>query len=513
MPPSTSSRPLTATEVSLSYLLGEKYNPQQLEFVMADAFEICWVGGLGSGKSYAGCIAALRHLLKFGANARFLIGRRTFPEAEGTIKKDFFDFVRAKNLIHLFDRPQRWEWTEGTNFCRTKQGGELTFGNLRSVDDLKNYQYSGALIDQLEEVPFDVYNMLLQRVRWAAVPGDERHVWSVANDEGDVWLRRRFLTFDQPHGRPSKDAGRKLIRGVSFDNPHLDKQARAQLLAMPKELQGRYIYAEMKAGNTRLIPDIPIIQPFEIPAHWPRWCGIDPARSVGVTCAEFVTINPDQVPYKGVRPNAPHFYAEYWRENREAELHARELLESTGPHRVKQWVMDRSAWHSTAKSTKLGNLNIAQFYQNADLPVTPSSGDEWVRVELYGEAIKRGLTISSACDKLILQAPEYRVTGQAVSGKLVIKGKQHFHSVDAGGYALSVLPTKAVSVDLRILQPMYDIAQGIDEGSRKHWENELRHMPMRRGRESLIAVGVDEAEMFQSEDGGQPSGRVEDDQW
>jgi len=505
---------LAAHEVSLSYLLGPTHNPQQREFILASESEVCWVGGLGCGKTYAGCVVALRHMLKYGSGARFLIARRTFGEVQGTIKQDLFDIVREKNLIHLFDRPQKWDWAEGTNILRMKNGAELMFGNLENVDKLKNFQWSGALVDQLEEVPFDVYQMLLQRVRWTGVPGDDRHVWSIANDEGDIWLRRRFLTFDQPHGRPSRDASRKLIRGISFDNPHLDKQARAQLLAMPKELQGRYIYAEMAAGNTRLIPDIPILEPFEIPSHWPRWCGIDPARSVGITCAEFVTINPDEFTYKGVRPNAPHFYDEYWVENREAETHATDLLAMAGRHSIKQWVMDRSSWHSTAKSTKLGNLNTAQFYQNADLPVVPSSGNEWVRVELYGEAIKRGLTVSSACDKLILQAPEYRVTGQAISGKLVIKGKQHFHSVDAGGYALSVLPTKAVALDLRVLRPMFDIAQNIDIGSRRHWEQELRNLPLRRGRESVVSVGVDEDELNrENDDGVRPSGRMEDDDW
>jgi hypothetical protein len=502
-----------ASQVSLAYLLGDTYNKQQPEFILGSEFEICWVGGLGCGKTYAACVCALRHMLKYGPGARFLIARRTFDEAEGTIKKDFFDIVRQKNLVHLFDRPQEWDYAEGTNLVRMKNGAELMFHNLQSVDKLKNFQWSGAIVDQLEEVPFEVYSMLLQRVRWTGVPGDDRHVWSIANDEGDIWIRRRFLTFDQPHGRPTKDAGRKLIRGVSFDNPHLDKQARAQLLAMPKELQGRYIYAEMAAGNTRLIPDIPIIEPFVVPAHWPRWCGIDPARSTGVTCAEFVTVNPDEFTYKGVKPNAPHFYAEYWVENREAERHAKELLEMTGPHHIRQWIMDRSSWHSTSKTTKFGNLNLAQFYQNADLPVTPSMGDEWVRVELYNEALKRGLTVSSACDKIILQAPEYRVMGQTISGKLIIKGKQHFHSVDAGGYALSVIPTKAVAVDLRVLQPMFDIAQGVDAVSRAHWESQLRVLPLMKGRESVVTMSMDEDEFNRESGDERPTGRLEDERW
>jgi hypothetical protein len=36
-------------DVSLAFLLGPTYNPQQPEFILASAFEICWVGGLGCG--------------------------------------------------------------------------------------------------------------------------------------------------------------------------------------------------------------------------------------------------------------------------------------------------------------------------------------------------------------------------------------------------------------------------------------------------------------------------------
>lgn len=502
-----------SNDLSLKFLLGEKYNPAQVAYILAPEFEVCWVGGLGAGKTYAGCVAGLRHCLKYGPGARLLFGRRTFGEAEGTIKKDFFELIRQKNLIGLFDRPLNWDWAEGTNLARMKNGAEIMFGNLEKVDKLKNFQWSSAVIDQLEEVPFDVYSMLLQRVRWNGVPGDDRHVWSIANDEGDIWIRRRFLTFDPPHGRPTRAAGRRLIRGVSFDNPHLDAVARAQLLAMPKELHSQYIYASMEAGNARLIPELPVLEPFEIPPHWPRWCGIDPARSTGITCAEFVTVNPDERAYQGVLPNAPHFYDEYWVENRAAEKHAADLLNLAGPHKVQQWVMDRSTWHSTLKTTRLGNLNTAQFYQNGGLPVVPSSGNEWVRVELFGEALKRGLTVSRKCEKLIRQAPEYRVQGQSIGGRLVIKGKQHFHSVDAGGYALSVLPTRVAPVDLRVTRPMFEVGANVDEASRLHWEQELRRLPYRRGNESVVTVGVDEDELNRESGDEVPTGRLENDAW
>jgi hypothetical protein len=508
--------PSAAEKLSLSHLLGKDYNQLQKDLILAQEFEVAAVTGMGAGKTFALCVAAFRHCMKFpGANA--LISRLTFRELVDSTKRQFFELVDTKDLNEFIVLPKRWDYREGTNMVRFTNGSEITFANLEPgrLDKLKNIEYSWIGIDQAEEIGFDTYQILLFRCRLNAVPGNERKVISIANDEGDNWLRRRFLTFEQPHGRPTARATRRLLRSSSLDNPHLDEATRALYLSMPKEIQARYVYATMDAGSTRLIPDFRSIPGFEPPAHWPRFLGVDPARSTGVTCAIWVAVNPDETEYKGVKPNAPFIYREYWSEGRNAEDHAKAILDLTGPYPCRGRVMDRSAWSTTSLSKKSGSVNVAQMYINAGLGVAPSDGDEWARVALFLAAHKRGLVISEDCQNLRRQGPEYRVRGQAVfdhtgaAKNLKIVGKQHFHTVDAGGYALSVIPTRVAANDLSQVEDAYQIAPSLDRHSRLHWEADLAQWPKHKGRESIITSGLDD-EFQMDETPKQWRGELED---
>jgi hypothetical protein len=456
---------------------------------------------MGAGKTYAACVAAIRHAAKF-PGARVLIARFTYDELIKSTKHLFFEIVKQKGLERYFVKPKTWDVREGTNYARMANGSEFFFSNLdKSIDKHKNVEYSFVFIDQLEEIDFEIYQILLLRCRLTAAPASERHVLSVANDEGDNWIRQRFLTFEAPHGRPTATASRKLVRGSSLENPHLDEGVRAQYMMLPQELQRRWVYALMEAGSSRLIPDFKILEPFNVPAHWPRWLGIDPARSSGVTCGLWVTVNPDKEEFHGVKPNAPHFYAEYWAEGRDAELHADAIRQVSYPIAPRAQVMDRTAWTSSFQSKKFGSICVADLYVQAGLPVVPSAGDEWTRVMLFINAHRRGLTVSKACSNLLRQGPSYRLKGQITdSGKpLKIASKAKYHSVDAGGYALALIPTKVVAVDTREIRQAFDISENVDRGSRIHWEEFVRHLPMRRGNESVVTMGMDEALMAEQE--------------
>jgi hypothetical protein len=486
----------TESELSLKHLLGDKYHPLQPELILAKEYEVCAVGGMGAGKTYAACVAAIRHAAKF-PGARVLIARFTYKELIESTKHQFFEIVKQKGLQKYFVKPRVWDVREGTNYARMSNGSEFFFTNLdKSIDKHKNVEYSFIFIDQVEEIEFDVYQILLLRCRLTAAPASERHVVSVGNDEGDNWIRQRFLTYEAPHGRPSLTASRKLVRGSALENPHLDEGIRAQYLMLPPEMQRRYVYALMEAGSSRLLPGWRIVEPFDIPGHWPRWVGIDPARSSGVTAALWVTVNPDKEAWKGVNPNAPHFYAEYWAEGRDAELHADAIRQINYPYNPRAQIMDRTSWSASFMSKKHGSISVADLYVQAGLPVVPSQGDEWARVMLYINAHRRGLTVSQRCTNLIRQGPSYRLKGQIVgdSGNRALKiaSKSSFHAVDAGGYALSLIPTKVVAVDIREIRQAFDIADGLDEGSYRHWEEFRRTLPMRKGNESIVTPGYDD---------------------
>jgi hypothetical protein len=484
--------------LSVRHLLGDKYHPLQPALLNAKEFEVACVGGMGAGKTYAACVLAIRQAAKF-PGARVLIARSTYDRMVNSTKYTFFELVRSKGLQKYFDKPAKWDYREGTNYARMVNGSEFHFSNLDiNLDKFKNVEYSLVIIDQAEEIGFEVYQLLLIRCRFTAVPPDERHVIAIANDAGDNWVRRRFLTFERPHGLPSAKATRRLIKGVSYDNPHLDEGAKAQLQALPPEIQQRWVYATMDAGASRLLPDFRLIEPVEIPPHWPRWVGIDPARSTGITAALWVAVNPDKEALGDILPNAPHFYNEYWVEGRDAELHADAIIEKSFPYRIQGHVMDRTAFQSGIKSAKFGQISVADLYIKAGLPVAPSSGDEWTRVMLFIEAHKRGLTVSKQCEHLIHQGPDYRLRGQEMrtgdGASMKITAKAKFHAVDAGGYALSIIPTRVAPVDLRGPQPFFPVVTE-DEYSVRHWQKVLSTLPRVSSRgESTVTLGFDEKE-------------------
>src|SRR5690348_5245281 len=132
-----------AEKLSLQHLLRKEYNKLQADLILAREYEVAAVTGMGAGKTYALCVAAFRHGMKFpGAN--ILISRLTFRELIDSTKKAFFEMVDNKDLREFFVKPQRWDYREGTNNVRLKNGSEITFANLEPnrLDKIKNLEFS-----------------------------------------------------------------------------------------------------------------------------------------------------------------------------------------------------------------------------------------------------------------------------------------------------------------------------------------------------------------------------------
>src|SRR2546426_11210739 len=102
--------------LSLSNLLGANFHPLQPDLILAKEFEVAVVGGMGAGKSYAACVAAIRHGAKY-PGARVLIARFTYDELIKTTKHLFFEIVKSKGLAHYFVKPKTWDVREGTNYA------------------------------------------------------------------------------------------------------------------------------------------------------------------------------------------------------------------------------------------------------------------------------------------------------------------------------------------------------------------------------------------------------------
>ena len=460
------------------------------------------ITGFAAGKTRGACAAAIVHAVRF-PRAKILLGRKTYAETVNTVKQPFFQMAEPLYEAGWFIRPDKWDYREGTNHARLINGSQFIFSNLDDPVKFRNEEYSLVIVDQAEEIDEVLWETLTGRIRWNETPPEAWQIIAAANDNGHNWLWRRFVQFPTLHaenprrcrlhpycifeeGHPSAEgfpqdlpcSTRRFFHGTTLDNKHnLSPRYLAVLLSHPPQWQKHFIYATMEGGAGRLLPD-PIVIPFlEPPQHWPKWRAIDHALN-SPCCCYWITVNSDEFEHRGIAPNSIYVYREYWQEKRSVDQHAAGIIAASGKERYYDTVIDRSTFNLTQSRRDGGRVSIADLYAEEGLPCSPSVGDPFARVERIISAHNRGLVISNLCPNLIRQMPDYYAEAGKADGLYKIVNKSSFHSVDALGYGLMVIPQKSIS-DADLYggsKPDYLRKSGVDPLNRRHHLLEWQRM-------------------------------------
>ncbi len=186
--------------------------PKQTEFLCLTCREALYGGAAGGGKSDALLMAALQFADVSHYNA--IIFRRTYadlalPEA-------------------LMDRAQEWlggtkaHWNSLKHIWTFPSGATLTFGNLEHEQDKFRYQsaeFQYIAFDELTQFTETQYRYLFSRLRRLEETYLPLRMRSASNpgNIGHDWVKRRFLTEGEAHGRV-------FIPARLPDNPYLDQQ-------------------------------------------------------------------------------------------------------------------------------------------------------------------------------------------------------------------------------------------------------------------------------------------------
>lgn len=431
------ARPRDAIQIKLSDLIGPAPPAAQVEFVTATEREVCWISGFGGGKTVGLAAKCIKTMLEYPGSV-CMIGRRTYDELRKTTKKTFFRVADPLAKAGLIDRPRNWDPQEKTEYLRLTTGAELYFTNLDDETKFKNLALTWVGIDQAEENEWDLVAMLNQRLRpefrAREVPLEARQLCLIANDEGRNWLWERYVP--QAVGYVK---GRRFIHSTSFDNPYLSKEYLADLLRMPSEWQDKYVFAKLRAGSGRLLPDPVTIPRFRPPPHWPVYRGIDHGES-SVCSAHWGTVNPDPLPYQGVPGRGVCVFQEYWQEASDVEHHARAILGRSEGYDIVSTVLDRRSFSLT--QSRRGGLrsSIADLYAECGLVCAESAGDPETRVERITLAQSRGLVVTEECVHYLHQAPKYHTKLNRRTGLPEIVNRQRFHAVDSVGFLLMAMP-------------------------------------------------------------------------
>jgi len=271
---------------------------QETVCAIPEAYDIVLGGGRGGGKSYALALLGLRHIEQYGAGARVLFIRQSYPgllDFEG-ILRELFGFVYGASAsynaaVHL------WRFESGATFQLSQLDTEASYQKIQGQS------YTLLLVDEIGQYPNPV---LLDRVRsnLRGRQGIPVRMCVAANPAGPghAWLAKRYVfqagpwvPFDEPN------SGRKWVYCPSTytDNPEIDREAygrqltaacsgdaellRAWTVGDWSVARGAFFAGVLEEGRVAVDPE-PWSPDFFIPKPGPVWTAAHP-RSPGRNAA------------------------------------------------------------------------------------------------------------------------------------------------------------------------------------------------------------------------------------
>lgn len=413
--------------------------PRQAIFHESDAKYKCYMGGVGSGKTTALVMEALILSLEYPGNYG-LIGRYTYPELRDTTMYEFF------NVLNQLPDSLVKEWRKTENKLTLANDSVIIFRHLEEPDKLKSLNLGFFAIDEMTEVPEDVWDMLKTRLRKREVG---RHVgFGTTNPEGHDWVWETFC-------KRYKDNPKYLfVQAPTTENPYLPTDYVDDLVVgMPQYWIDRFIKGSPTAFAGQILnewnEDIHVIEPFEVPETWSRAVVLDHG-----------TNNPTAVLWFAVDPEANVIvYKEHYKAGEVIERHAEKIFELNGSDNVDLWLADPAIFNLTLQDPKRGLHSVADRYAEYGIHFAPGDNDvkDGIQVllkyfKIYPDRVnpftqKLGsprIFITRNCEWTIHEVPQYRWKGQRVRGRGKNKPeepeKDKDHTVDDIRYFLMSHP-------------------------------------------------------------------------
>jgi len=464
--------PAEPVEIALPY----KPLPKQAEFHELSAKYRAFGGGWGNGKTSAGCAEAFALSMEYPGSTG-LIARRTRPELKATTEHQFFHGGGGDPRSDWTGCPQEVirSYNRSENILKLINGSIIHFWPLDDPDKLTNLNLGWFLIDQAEEVPEEMFQMLQGRLRQREAP---RCGMILFNPAGHDWIWRRWVYLKYPEHR--------LVHAKTTDNPNLPPDYIESLMEMPEMWRKRFMEGSFDVFSGQIYPeyddDVHSISPFPIPDFWEYTEAIDHGHR-----------NPTAILFARYDTQGNCFIVdEHYKANRLVSYHADAVLQKRAHLNVpypRYSVIDASA---AAEDPKTGR-SVIDEYRDFGIQVVSSDRHvlaginrigEWLRLDpehphpLTNETREEGwprLYIFKNCVNLREHLPQYQWKKpklQSEEDEPEKPLKKDDHDVDALRYKLMQRPPPAKS-------PM-----GIDpnQPQSRYWE--LIRKRMAGGRDS-----------------------------
>lgn len=204
-------------------------HPKQLAFVLAPEHYAAYVGGIGSGKSYAGCV---RGLLAAGGQ---VAGERIPTPNLGVVTAPTYSMLRDATLRTFMDisGPAVVDFNKSEMRATLTNGSEVLFRSTENYERLRGSSLSWWFGDEAALYPSGVWKIMAGRLRQH---GRRGYAWLATTPRGRNWIYQLFVA--------NAKAGYRLVRSRTDENPYIDRDFVAALYG---EYVGDFLAQELNA--------------------------------------------------------------------------------------------------------------------------------------------------------------------------------------------------------------------------------------------------------------------------
>lgn len=439
----------------------ELFTPKQwAATIAADQYQYTLFGGSrGPGKSYWLRWYALRFLLMCHRHGIDGVTVGLFCEdypilVDRQISKIEAEFPKDLGTV-------RSSQTSGLGFHLVDDAGGGVIA-LRNLDDPSKYQsaeFALIAVDELTKNPVSTFNILRGSMRWPGIQATRFVATTNPGGIGHLWVKSYWLDGIFPPELQKYSDRFKFVRALPDDNPHLDSGYWETLGTLPNELARAWRYGDWDVFSGQVFTqwslDRHVVKPFEVPAHWRRWRGVDWGHSVPFCCL-WIAQDPDT--------GRVYVYRELYKAGWSDREQARQIKALTSKSETipRTWA-DPSMW--TVKTMEDKTFSTADEYAAEGVALSRADNTRILgkrKIDTLLEAMpdgKPGLQIFSTCADLIRTLPALphdRVNVEDVDSKA------EDHAYDALRYALTDVnarPTLKPQIDTLLNDPMLRRAQ------------------------------------------------------
>jgi PBSX family phage terminase large subunit len=172
--------------------------PNQFDFFEDRSRFAAYIGGIGSGKTFAGAVKVLPRLKKPGYG---MIAAPTFPMLR--------DSTRRSMMATLDDAGIEYVLNKSENIIKTATGHDIIFRSLENEETIRGPNLEWAWIDEAAMVSANAWKIVKGRVR----EGNHPQAWITTTPKGRNWIWQEWVAEPQP--------GHALYRTKTTDNKHL----------------------------------------------------------------------------------------------------------------------------------------------------------------------------------------------------------------------------------------------------------------------------------------------------